>query len=144
MRVEPCAPARQSGESGRPARCLGNEERSGLNNVFAGTPEKPVTHKENDALRFRVRGGNLTFCFLLSLRVCIFVSSKAGCSKRIAYFCTCRQTLRSGQLLMRLEEYFVRVSQRSTNWTRLYCSMVRATEITLPRDARMRKYAKQM
>jgi len=29
-----------------------------------------------------------------------FVSSKAGCSKRIAYFCTCRQTLRSGQLLM--------------------------------------------
>ena len=56
VRVEPCAPARQNGESERPARCLGNEERSGLNNVFAGKPEKPVTRKENHALRFR--GGN--------------------------------------------------------------------------------------
>ena len=57
---------------------LGNGERSGLNNVFAGKPEKPVTRKENHALRFRGGGIalNLTFCFLLSLRVCIFVFPK--------------------------------------------------------------------
>jgi len=53
VRVEPCAPARQSGETERPARCLCGEEQSELNNVFAGKPEKPVPGKENDALRFR-------------------------------------------------------------------------------------------
>ena len=73
-----------------------------------------------------------------------FETSKAGCSKRIAYFCTCRLTLRLGQLLMRLEEYFVWVSQGSTNWMRFYCSMVRATEVILSSDATVRKYAKQM
>jgi hypothetical protein len=34
---------------------LGNEEQNELNNVLAGKPEKPVTRKENDALRFRGR-----------------------------------------------------------------------------------------
>ena len=52
VRVEPCTPAQQNGETERPARCLCGEEQSELNNVFAGTPEKPVTGKENHALRF--------------------------------------------------------------------------------------------
>ena len=75
MRVEPCAPARRSGESGRPARCLGNEERSGLNNVFAGKPEKPVTRKENDALRFRgedrVKSNILLSSLFKSVYICV-------------------------------------------------------------------------
>lgn len=49
-----------------------------------------------------------------------------------------------GQLLVSLEEYFVRISQGSTNQTRLYCSMVRATEIILPSDAKVWEYAIQM
>ena len=49
-----------------------------------------------------------------------------------------------GQLLVSLEEYFVRISQGSTNQTRLYCSMVRATEVILPSDAKVWEYAIQM
>mgnify|MGYP000871224163 FL=1 len=49
-----------------------------------------------------------------------------------------------GQLLVSLEEYFVRISQGSTNQTRLYCSMVRATEVILPSDATVWEYAIQM
>ena len=66
---------------------------------------------------------------------------KLGAPKGIAYFCTYRLTLRLGQLLMRLEEYFVWVSQGSTNWTRLYCSMVCAI---LSSDATVWEYAIQM
>lgn len=53
-----------------------------------------------------------------------FESSKAGCSKRIAYFCTCRQTLRLGQLLMRLagSRKGVRIGRDSTaQWFVLSC-----------------------
>ena len=49
-----------------------------------------------------------------------------------------------GRLLVSLEEYFVRISQGSTNQTRLYCSMVRATEVILPSDATVWEYAIQM
>ena len=49
-----------------------------------------------------------------------------------------------GQLLVSLEEYFVRISQGSTNQTRLFCSMVRATEVILPSDAKVWEYAIQM
>lgn len=49
-----------------------------------------------------------------------------------------------GKLLVSLEEYFVRISQGSTNQTRLYCSMVRATEVILPSDAKVGEYAIQM
>ena len=49
-----------------------------------------------------------------------------------------------GQLLVSLEEYFVRISQGSTNQTRLYCSMVRTTEVILPSDAKVWEYAIQM
>ena len=49
-----------------------------------------------------------------------------------------------GQLLVSLEEYFVLISQGSTNQTRLYCSMVRATEVILPSDAKVWEYAIQM
>ena len=50
-----------------------NEERSGLNNVFAGKPEKPVTRKENDALRFRggVKSNILLPSLFKSVYICI-------------------------------------------------------------------------
>lgn len=54
---------------------LDNEERSGLNNVFAGKPEKPVTGKENDALCFRggdrVKSNILLPSLFKSLYICI-------------------------------------------------------------------------
>ena len=75
VRVEPSAPARQNGETERPARCLCGEEQSELNNVFAEKPEKPVTRKENHALRFRggdrVKSNILLPSLFKSLYICI-------------------------------------------------------------------------
>jgi hypothetical protein len=75
VRVEPCTPARLNGETERPARCLGNEERSGLNNVFAGKPEKPVTRKKNthyiSAGGDRVKSNILLPSLFKSLYICI-------------------------------------------------------------------------
>lgn len=54
---------------------LDNEEQSGLNIVFAGKPEKPVTRKENDALRFpggdRVKSNILLPSLFKSVYICI-------------------------------------------------------------------------
>lgn len=46
--------------------------------------------------------------------------------------------------LFSLEDYFVRISQGSTNQTRLYCSMVRATELWIPPQAILDVFAQKM
>lgn len=75
VRVEPCTPARLNGETERPARCLGNEEQSELNNFFAGKSEKPVTRKKNHALHFRrwnrVKSNILLPSLFKSVYICI-------------------------------------------------------------------------
>lgn len=49
-----------------------------------------------------------------------------------------------GCYLFSLEDYFVRISQGSTNQTRLYCSMVRATELWIPPQAILDVFAQKM
>jgi len=45
-----------------------------------------------------------------------------------------------GNTVINQEDYFVQISQGSTNQTRLYCSMVKPVEIVIPSDEILKKY----
>lgn len=47
-------------------------------------------------------------------------------------------------LIYNKEDYFVRISQGSTNQTRLYCSMVRPVEIIVPTDEALAMFSSQV